>query len=76
MVIVVAFARQGIAEEFSKKQTRRHRCPLGIALKCRREDRNKIGQKTLRCDAGPTKASWTSQKVLELDGHSKLSCLR
>lgn len=76
MVIVVAFARYSIVEEFPKKQTRRHRCPLGIALKCRREDKNKVGQETLICEAGPSKALWTSPKVLELDGRSALFCLR
>lgn len=43
---------------------------------CRGEDKNRTGQKEmLRGGAGPTKASGTSQKVLELDGLSKLSCL-
>lgn len=65
--------KAGVAELFPNMQTMRHRCHLGIALKYRREGRNKIGHELLRCDAGPIKASWAPQKVLELDGLSELS---
>lgn len=69
------FAREVLQDGFPTSRLR-HRYHLRIAHginTCRREDKNKIGQKEmLRCDAGPTETSGTSQKVLELEGLSEL----